>query len=214
MSFATAEAARRLTSNLRTVIKHGSFRLTKFFWNNPAALTALPEEDKEIIQNATKVLGQTWFLPNDTFTAPTPKTIDPPQTPRQLFSMVTSIFDPIGLFSPSVVQLKVILQNLWKRRQTWDQPVPYDLQPRINKFATQYDTMPDAAVPRQIAPLLTSSELHIFTDASISAFSLLSTHVNHRKTLLPLVSLSFLARAVSLRSSNAVWQNWNSKPLF
>ena len=31
--------------------------------------------------------------------------------------------------------------------------------------------MHDITVPRQIAPLLTSAELHIFTDASISAFS-------------------------------------------
>ena len=167
MSFATAETARRVTSNLRTVLKHGWFRLTKFVPNNPAALTALPEEDKEIIQNTTKVLGQTWCLPNDTFTAPTPKTIGPPQTLRQLFSMVSSIFDPIGLLAPFVIQLKVILQNLWKRRQTWDQPVHDDLYPRINKYAT----MPDIAVPCQIAPLLTSAELHNITDASISALS-------------------------------------------
>ena len=115
MSFATAEAARRLASNLRTVLQHGGFRLTKFVSNNPASLTALPEEDMEIIQNR---LGQTWCLSNDTFTAPTPKTIDPPQTLRQLFSMVSSFFDPIGLLAPFVIQLKVILQNLWKRGQT------------------------------------------------------------------------------------------------
>ena len=105
------------------------------------------------------------------FTAQTPKTIDPPQMLRQLFSIVSSIFDPIGLLAPFVIQLKVILQNLWKRGQTWDQAVPDDLQPRINKLATQYATMPDIPVPRQISPLLTSAELHIFTDASISAFS-------------------------------------------
>ena len=150
MSFATAEAARRLTSNLRTVLQHGGFRLTKFVSTNPAALT---EEDKEIFQNTTKVLGQTWCLPNDTFRAPTPKTIDPPQTLRQLFSMVSSIFDPIGLLAPFLIQLKVILQNLWKRGQAWDQPVRDDLQPLINKFATQYAIMSDIAVPRQIAPM-------------------------------------------------------------
>ena len=106
MSFATAEAARRLASNLRTVLQHGGFRLTKFVSNNPAALTALPEEDMDIIQNTTKVLGQTWCLSNDSsFTAPTPKRIDPPQTLRQLFSMVSSIFDPIGLLAPFVIQL-------------------------------------------------------------------------------------------------------------
>ena len=170
MSFATAEAARGLASNLRTVLQHGGFRLTKFVPNNPAALTALPEEDMEIIQNTTKVLGQTWCLSNDTFTAPTLKTIDTPQTLRQLFSMVSSIFDPIGLLAPFVIQLKVILQNLLKRGQTWDQAVPDDLQPRINKLATHYATMPDISVPRQISPLLTSAELHIVTDASISAF--------------------------------------------
>ena len=106
MSFATAEAARRLASNLRTVLQHGGFRLTKFVSNNPASLTALPEEDMEIIQNTTKVLGQTWCFSNDSsFTAPTPKRIDPPQTLRQLFSMVSSIFGPIGLLAPSVIQL-------------------------------------------------------------------------------------------------------------
>ena len=171
MSFATAEATRRLASNLRTVLQHGRFRLTKFVSNNPAALTALPEEDMEIIQNTTKVLGQIRCLSNYTFTAPTPKRIDPPQTLRQLFSMVFSIFDPIGLLAPFVIQLKVILQNLWKRGQTWDQPVPDDPQPRINKLATQYATMPDISVPRQRSPLLTSAEIHIFTEASISAFS-------------------------------------------
>ena len=35
----------------------------------------------------------------------------------------------------------------------------------------QYATMPDIAVPRQISPLLTSAEIHIFTDDSSSAFS-------------------------------------------
>ena len=171
MSFATAETARRLASNLRTVFRHGGFRLTKFVSSKYAALTTLPEEDMEIIQNTTKVLGQTWCLSNDTFTAPTPKTIDPQQTLRQLFSMVSSIFDPNGLLAPFVIQLKVILQNLRKRGQTWDQPVPDDLQPRINKLATQYATMADISVPRQISPLITSAEFRIFTDASISAFS-------------------------------------------
>ena len=208
-SFATAEAARLLASNLRTVLQPRGFHLTKFVSNYPAALTALPEDDMEIIQNTTKVLGQNWCLSNHTFTAPTPKTIDPPQTLRQLFSMVSSIFDPIRLLAPFVIQLKVILQNLWKRGQTWDQHVPDDLQPRINKFATQYATMPDISVPRQISPLLTSAEHHIFTDAYI-AFSPLYTHVNRRLTPLPLVSFSFLARAVWLSSSNAVFQNWNS----
>ena len=143
------------------------------------------------------------------FTAPTPKTIDPPQMLRQLFSMVSSIFDPIGLLAPFVIQFKVILQNLWKRGQTWDQAVPDDLQPRINKLATQYATMPDISVPRQISPL---QNFTFSPTLPFPHFPPLFTHVNRRTTPLLLVSFSFLARAVWLPSSNAVFQNWKSKP--
>ena len=216
MSFATAEAARCLASNLRTVLQHGGFRLTKFVSNNPAALTTLPEEDIEIIQNTTKVLGQTWSLSNDTFTAPTPKTIDPPQTLRQLFSMVSSIFDPIGMLAPFVIQLKVIFQNLWKRGQTWDQPVPDN--PIANLASTSW--------PRNTPQWLTSpyrvkchlcSPLQNFTFSQTLPsphFPSLYSHVNRRLTPLPLVSFSIFARAVWLPSSNAVFQNWTSKPPF
>ena len=62
MSFATADAAHRLTPNLRPILHYGGFRLSKFVSNNPATLTTLPEEDREIIQNTTKVLGQTFVF--------------------------------------------------------------------------------------------------------------------------------------------------------
>ena len=51
-SFANAEDDRRLASNLHSVLQHGGFRLKKVVSNNPAAFTALPEEDKEIIQKS------------------------------------------------------------------------------------------------------------------------------------------------------------------
>ena len=75
------------------------------------------------------------------------------------------------MLAPFVIQLKVILKNLWKRGQTWDQHISDDLQPRVNNDAKQYATMPDIAVPRQIAPLLTSAQLRVFTDDSIFSFS-------------------------------------------
>ena len=76
--------------------------------------------------------------------------------------MVSTIFDPIELLAPFVIQLRVILQNLWKQGQTWDQTVPADLQPRINKFATQNANMPDLlAVPSNSASALLCRTSHI-----------------------------------------------------
>ena len=185
MSFATAEDARRLASNLRTVLQPGGFRLTKFVSNNPAALAALPEEDNEIIQNTTKILGRTWCLSNDTFTAPNAKSNLHAANASTTVQHFSSIFDPIGLLVPFVIQLKVILQSLRKRVPTWDEPVSDDLQPRINKFATQYATM-----PRNMPP-------HCSTTPNIASAQLCRTSHFHRR-----FHLRILRR--NIRTSTAV----------
>ena len=117
-SFSTPVAACQLTNDLRTVLQRGGFRLTKFISNNNDVLSAIPAGDREQSASETKVLGQTWCLCTDSFTAPPPKSVDNPTTLRQLFSLVSSIFDPIGLLSPLVIQFKIILQSLWKLGQT------------------------------------------------------------------------------------------------
>ena len=102
-SFSTQTSARQLTKNLRTVFQRGG--LTEFISNNHDVLSANPAEDREKSASETKVLGQTWCLRTDSYTAPPPKTVDNPTTLRLLFSLVSSIFDPIGLLiqdNPSI----------------------------------------------------------------------------------------------------------------
>ena len=123
-SFSTPAAARQLTNDLRTVLQRGGFRLTKFISNNSDALSSTPVEDREKSASETKVLGQTWCLRTDSYTAPPPKSVNNPTTLRQLLSLVSSIFDPIGLLSSLVIQFKIFLQSLWKLGQTWDQAIP------------------------------------------------------------------------------------------
>ena len=75
-SFSTAAAARQLTNDLRTVLQRGCFRLTKFISNNSDALSFIPAEDREKSASETTVLGQTWCLCTDSYTAPPPKSVD------------------------------------------------------------------------------------------------------------------------------------------
>ena len=170
-SFPNASDARRLTEDLRNVLMRGGFRLTKFLSNNAAAIIHLPESEKETPVQTTRVLGQTWCLSDDTYTAPPPKPVPTPTTLRQLFSLVSSVFDPIGLLAPFVVQFKILLQSLWKRGQKWDQMIPNDLHTIVVKLVNEYRNLPHISVPRQLCQPCTPVQLHVFTDASISAFA-------------------------------------------
>ena len=170
-SFPTITDARKLKSDLRTVLARGGFRLTKFASNNSSAIDHLPETEKESPVETKRVLGQNWSLKDDTYNAPPPKPVQTPSTLRQLFSLVSSVSDPIGLLAPFVMKLKIIIQSLWKRGQSWDQQIPDDIQPIVDKLVAQYRQIPHIAIPRRISRSTTPVDMHVFSDASISAFA-------------------------------------------
>ena len=190
-SFRTVADARQLTTDLRTVLARGGFRLTKFASNNSSALDHLPETEKETPVETKRVLGQNWSLNDDTYYAPPPKPVTTPSTLRQLFSLVSSIFDPIGLLAPFVIKLKIIIQSLWKRSQSWDQQIPDDIQPIVGKLVAQYRQIPHIAVPRRIFRSTTPVDLHVFTDASISAFAVV-IYARQLDTSADTVNLTFV----------------------
>ena len=44
-------------------------------------------------------------------------------TQRKIFSLVSSIFDPIGIMSPTTIPFKIVLQELWKLGKKWDEQI-------------------------------------------------------------------------------------------
>lgn len=43
---------------------------------------------------------------------------------RGILSMVSSLYDPLGLVSPFTLPVKLVLQSLCKRGLKWDEPIP------------------------------------------------------------------------------------------
>ena len=44
-------------------------------------------------------------------------------TQRKFFTLVSPIFDPIGIMSPSTIRFKIVLQELWKPGKKWDEQI-------------------------------------------------------------------------------------------
>ena len=54
-------------------------------------------------------------------------------TKRNILSTIAGIFDPLGLISPTLVDLKCMIQKLLKLGIEWDDEIPTDLKISANK---------------------------------------------------------------------------------
>ncbi|GFY12001.1 DUF1758 domain-containing protein [Trichonephila clavipes] len=70
-----------------------------------------------------KILGIIWNSKEDTFriNRSPPNEVRP--TKRQLLSTIAKIYDPLGFLSPTTIQLKILMQDIWKENISWDDPV-------------------------------------------------------------------------------------------
>ena len=113
-SFDSPENANATGYEVKNCLRAGGFRLTKFLSNHQQALQCITPEDFEEPKSETRVLGQNWNLEKDTFFMKSigefPKEAEQ-YTQRKLFSLVLSIFDPIGFLGPMTLNSKFFFSN-------------------------------------------------------------------------------------------------------
>ncbi|XP_034057992.1 uncharacterized protein LOC117536983 [Gymnodraco acuticeps] len=106
-----------IAHELKTLCNKGGFKLNKWVSNSRALLQTIPEESrsKEIkdldLDKSTlpveRALGVQWCTETDSFHFKfTPQ--DKPLTRRGILSVVSSIFDPLGMLSPVILPAKQI----------------------------------------------------------------------------------------------------------
>ena len=82
----------------------GGFRLTKFVSNKHEALMFIEQEDRDELKEINRVLGQKWDTRTDCFLMKTlehfPRNASE-YTQRKMFSLVSTIFDPLGILVPA-----------------------------------------------------------------------------------------------------------------
>jgi len=69
-----------------------------------------------------KVLGINWHLTNDTLSVPGPSVKDDGGvwTKRKALQVISSVFDPLCYFSPTVLEAKLLMKTLWMGKCEWD----------------------------------------------------------------------------------------------
>ena len=97
------------------------------------------------------------------------------QTKRTTLKDVAEVFDPLGLFSPVTIQGKVLLQDLWKKRLSWDDQLNDEDCSRWRTIHSELMRITECLIPRSIAMEClqqdTRCKLLCFCDASSSAYA-------------------------------------------
>jgi len=80
-------------------------------------------EDKLSLKSSVSVLGLLWDIRKDLLSFP----FDEGSTANSLHSALSclqQVFDPLGYVAPSLLDLKLFVQECWKGKLTWDQVLP------------------------------------------------------------------------------------------
>lgn len=178
-SVSTEEQAVALIQDLRDLCATGGFKLTKWISNSRAVLASVPEDDraKEVkeldLENdhlpIERALGVQWCVESDTLKFRV-VVQNKPLTRRGVLSMVSTIYDPLGILAPLILPAKQILQELCRTKHAWDDRMPEALAQQWQQWVTSLHHLASFKVERCVNPVtfgeITSAQLHHFADAS------------------------------------------------
>ncbi|XP_073946595.1 uncharacterized protein [Choristoneura fumiferana] len=176
----TESEALKIYNEMNGLMKAGGFELQKWNSNSKTFLQNIglshenTQQSEQIkLNKSIKVLGVSWSRESDNFeyTLNLPETKEP-ITKRQVLSDVAKLYDPLGWIAPVVVMAKIFIQKLWLSGLEWDECLNEDLRRQWLTYKSLLEDLTQLKLPRWLNVTRDSkTELHVFSDASKSAFA-------------------------------------------
>nr|XP_039272262.1 uncharacterized protein LOC120346563 [Styela clava] len=164
-------------NQLDCLLSNVGFHLTKYRSNCRSVLSSISDIDKakDSFLDLTldksycsKTLGIMWNNVSDQFTVKVdikPK----PLTRRGCLSMISQIYDPLGMMQPFILPMKSLMQTLCAQDIGWDSPIPTRYEEIWQKWVNELPRLQEVSIPRCFKPpgfKTDHIELHTFCDAS------------------------------------------------
>ncbi|XP_021943783.2 uncharacterized protein LOC110842357 [Folsomia candida] len=130
--------------------------------------------DDKMEREVTSVLGYNWDKSKDEMFCDLPLHLgkeDLNVTKRTVLSIASQVFDPIGFTSPTVLQLKIMLQEAWAQDLKWDELWGTEAINKVKTWCEEARVLSKIRIPRWAVGSIDDLELHTFTDASQNAYS-------------------------------------------
>jgi len=169
--------ALKLRDDLTAIMKNAGLVLRKWMSNDSDLIADVQCTSGGVRAvgdtRSTKILGLNWNSDNDVLLY-TVRQIDDKliTTKRKILSEIATIFDPLGLLGPVIVNAKLIMQNLWQVKAGWDDPLPESIQNEWLKCRDDLSQLNEISIPRKITcdGINIEFQVHGFADASLKAY--------------------------------------------
>ena len=182
-SVESPERALNRSKELVHLLHLGGLKLSYFVSNAPnladridgSSQSTEPRVIASSKEESSHVLGLKWDHNNDTLAVSrgTSSTVTKSLTQRLVLSLMSKVFDPIGLVAPFTVGARLLLKDIWRvSGQHWDEELPKDTVERFLKWNVNLPKLAKITIPRSyFSENFEHLELHIFGDSSQEIFS-------------------------------------------
>lgn len=191
-SLPSEELAIEVAKDVQMIHANAGFKLKRWISNSTRVMQQLnseevPEELSLQLNSDTseRILGMYWNIKSDTFTFKLNfARIDPDivnlrriPTKREVLKTYMSVFDPMGLLTPIVLNTKTLLQRIWREGYDWDQKVSQEIFEKWSNCMHEMKKAENVKIPRLYGIYDNGKveiELHTFSDAGEEAFAAVS----------------------------------------
>ncbi|XP_026744728.1 uncharacterized protein LOC113506069 isoform X1 [Trichoplusia ni] len=173
-----------VTKIVKSVLSSAKFNLRKWRSNNLEILKQINSNkvnndsynilhfsEQHLNCSQSKTLGLNWVCDTDSLTYTINITSTSKVTKRHVLSVISQIFDPLGLVGPCVVEAKILMQRLWLDKYDWDDAVSLEISNAWSVFESTITSLNNLKIPRWVLREDSiTHEVHVFTDASEKAY--------------------------------------------
>lgn len=170
----TVDEVRFIKERVSFELQSACMPLRKWRSNVPELVSESKDSPVDLNIGATassKTLGLNWNVNLDMLNFPVEESLKGGNTKRDILSIISQIFDPLGLLSPFIITFKMLLQQLWLHKLSWDESLPADISHYWAGLIKDLPLLKNVSIPRRVlvdSPNLI--EFHIFSDSSEKAY--------------------------------------------
>lgn len=119
--------------------------------------------------NSHPVLGLKWHISIDRLALAKIPTQPKSFTRRQVLSAINSIYDPLGLFTPIHIDLRIKMRQFCSAGLDWDEQLSEDAIKSFQKTFSSLNQLETADFPRRVSDCISGGRLVVFGDGSSKA---------------------------------------------
>ena len=159
-------------SDANNLLQSAGLKLQSWGSNDNQLSTKAKSEGIDDKSQATKVLGLNWKREEDRLHLPSvqlSRLSHSPVTKRVVLRGISSTYDPLGFITPLTIPARMLIQDIWKLKLDWDDPIPSDLIERWKEIAAAIEDS-KVSFDRPYFKAGQIENLHVFVDASQLAY--------------------------------------------